>query len=94
MCASETWIINVADMKKLEAFEMWCIRKMLRVSYTEHRTNEEVMRAANHKRSMKEEIIKRKARYLGHILRKNGIQRQLMEATVVGSRGRGRPRHT
>ena len=64
------------------------------MSYKEHRTNEEVMRAANHKRSLKEDIIKRKARYLGHIMRKNGLQRQLMEATVVGSRGRGRPRHT
>jgi hypothetical protein len=94
MYASETWIINVADMKKLEAFEMWCLRKMLRVSYKEHKTNEEVMKVANHKRSLKAEIIRRKTRYLGHILRKNGMQRQLMEACVVGSRGRGRPRHT
>ena len=94
MYASETWIINVADMKKLEAFEMWCLRKMLRVSYKEHKTNEDVLKAANHKRSLKADIIRRKTRYLGHILRKNGMQRQLMEAWVVGSRGRGRPRHT
>ena len=94
MYAAETWIINVADMKKIEAFEMWCLRKMLKVSYTEHRTNEEVMRVARHKRSLKTEILKRKARYLGHTLRKNGMQRQLMESCIEGSRGRGRPRHT
>ena len=92
--AAETWVINVADMKKIEAFEMWCLRKMLRVSYKEHRTNEDVLKAAKHKRSLKEDIIKRKTKYLGHVLRKNGLQRQLMEACITGSRGRGRPRHS
>ena len=81
-------------MKKIEAFEMWCLRKMLRVSYKEHRTNEDVLKAAKHKRSLKEDIIKRKTKYLGHVLRKNGLQRQLMEACITGSRGRGRPRHS
>ena len=92
--AAETWIINIADMKKIEAFEMWCLRKMLKVSYKEHRTNEEVMRLAGHQRSLKAEIIKRKAKYLGHTLRKNGMQRQILESVIEGSRGRGRPRHT
>ena len=51
--AAETWIINVADMKRIEGFEMWCLRKMLKVSYKEHKTNEEVMRVAGYKRSLK-----------------------------------------
>ena len=92
--AAETWIINVADMKRIEGFEMWCLRKMLKVSYKEHKTNEEVMRVAGYKRSLKMDILKRKAKYLGHTLRKNGMQRQMMEAYIEGSRGRGRPRHT
>ena len=92
--AAETWIINVADMKRIEGFEMWCLRKMLKVSYKEHKTNEEVMRVAGYKRSLKMDILRRKAKYLGHTLRKNGMQRQLLEAYIEGSRGRGRPRHT
>ena len=92
--AAETWIINVADMKRIEGFEMWCLRKMLKVSYKEHKTNEEVMSVAGYKRSLKMDILRRKAKYLGHTLRKNGMQRQLLEAYIEGSRGRGRPRHT
>ena len=52
------------------------------------------MKRAKCKRSLKENIMKRKARYLGHVLRRNGLQRQLLDATTEGSRGRGRPRHT
>ena len=64
------------------------------ILYNEHRTNEDVLKAAGHSRSLKTEILKRKTKYLGHTIRKNGLQRQLMEACIEGSRGRGRPRHT
>ena len=75
---------------------MWALRKMMKVSYTEHKSNEAVLKQANHKRKIKSEILLRKAKYLGHALRRNGFQRGagLMESTVVGGRGRGRPRHT
>ena len=89
MYVAETWTIYVADMKKLEAFEMWCFRKMLRASYKEHLANEDVLKAAKHKRSLKSDILKRKTKYLGH-----GMQRQLTHGVIEGGRGRGRPRHT
>ena len=94
MYAAETWVINVADWKRIEAFEMWALRKMMKVSYTEHKSNEAVLKQANHKRKIKSEILLRKAKYLGHALRRNGFQRGLMESTVVGGRERGRPRQT
>ena len=94
MYAAETWVINAADWKKIEAFEMWALRKMMKISYKEHMTNVEVLKRANHKRSLKNEIMLRKTKYLGHALRKNGMQRGLLESDVVGGRGRGRPRHT
>ena len=52
MYAEETCTIYVADMKKLEAVEMWYYRKMLNVSYKEHLTNEDVGKAAKHKQSL------------------------------------------
>ena len=94
MYAAETWVINVAEWKKLEAFELWALRKMMKVSWKDKKTNEEVMKRANCKRSLKANIMKRKARYLGHVLRRNGLQRQILEAATEGTRGRGRPRHT
>ena len=94
MYASEAWVINAADWKRIEAFEMWALRKMMKISYKEHKTNEEVMKLANHKRTIRNEMMLRKSKYLGHALRKNGLQRGLLEATIVGGRGRGRPRHT
>lgn len=67
---------------------------MMKISNTEYKSNEEVLKIANHKRTIKSEILLRKAKYLGHALRRNGFQRGLLESTVVGGRGRGRPRHT
>ena len=94
MYAAETWVISVADWKRLEAFELWAIRKMLKVSWKDKKTNEEVLKRANCQRTLKDNIVKRRARYLGHFLRRNGLQRQLLEATTEGIRRKGRPRHT
>ena len=94
MYAAETWIISNADWKRLEAFELWALRKMLKVSWKDKKTNEEVLKRANCKRSLRKNIIERKVKYLGHFLRRNGLQRQLLEATTEGPRKRGRPRHT
>ena len=64
------------------------------MSWKDKKTNEEVLKRANYKRNLKANIIKRRAKYLGHFLRRNGLQRQLLEATTEGARRKGRPRHT
>ena len=89
--ASETWSINQSMWDKIEAFEMWLWRKCLKISYTEHKTNKDVLEAVGESRMLKKEIINRKLQYFGHIIRKNGIQKKLLDAEVDGSRGRGRP---
>ena len=89
--ASETWSINQSMWDKIEAFEMWLWRKCLKISYTEHKTNKDVLEAVGESRMLKKEIINRKLQYFGHIIRKNGIQKKLLDAEVEGSRGRGRP---
>ena len=47
--ASETWTLNADTCKKINSFEMWMYRKMLRISYTRHTTNEEVLKRVNEK---------------------------------------------
>ena len=76
---------------KIEAFEMWIWRRCLKISYTEHKTNVEVLQTVGEKRYLKKEIMKKKMQYFGHIVRKDGLQKKLLDAEVEGNRGRGRP---
>ena len=92
--ASETWTISEEAWAKIEAFEMWIYRKMLRIPYTAHMTNKTVLHLAKTTRSIKFEIKQRKIRYFGHIIRANKIQKTLLTGKVEGKRGRGRPRRT
>ena len=89
--ASETWAINQIMMDKIEAFEMWIWRRCLKISYTEHKTNIEVLEQVGESRKLKKEIIKKKLQYFGHLIRKDGIQKRLLDAEVEGKKGRGRP---
>ena len=59
---------------KLEAFEMWLYRSMLRKSWKEHKTNGEVLHKMKTKRSLLNTIKKGKCQYFGHIIRGNGVQ--------------------
>ena len=88
----ETWTISKTSQQRLEAFEMWALRRMLRISWTRHVTNEEVLRLADTKRSLFQTVKQRKLSFFGHIMRHDSLQRNLLEGMVEGKRGRGRPR--
>ena len=85
---SETWTLTKAVQNKLEAFEMWIYRRMMRISWTKHKSNEEVLEMTISKRSLIVTVKKRKLQYSGHLIRQNGMQRLLLE----GKRGLGRSR--
>ena len=67
---------------------------MLRISYTEHKTNKEVLGMMKIKRLLIDSIRKRKVKYFGHMVRQNGLQRLLLEGKINRKRGKGRPRLT
>jgi len=67
---SEGWIIHKAEEKQIEAFEMWCYRRVLRVSWTDHRTIEWVLSRLEVEKSLLARIRKLKLSYYGHIMRK------------------------
>ena len=67
---------------------------MLKISYKDHVTNEEVLRRMNEKPKLLKEIKRRKIQYLGHIIRGSEIQKDLLEGKVEGTRKRGRPRNS
>ena len=67
-------------------------RRMMRISWTEHKSNEEVLEMTISKRSLAVTIKKRKLQYFRHLIRQNGIQRLLLEGKIEGKRGCGRSR--
>ena len=90
----ETWAITESMAKRLSAFEMWSYRRMLRLSWTEKVSNEEVLERAKIKKRLYNIIQTKKLQYFGHIIRQNGdtLHRTVLDGKVNGSRGRGRPR--
>ena len=86
----ESWVIRKKEEKYLESFEMWLWRRMEGIKWTEKVRNEEVMRRVGEQRTLLETIRKRKRNWLGHILRRDCLQRRVMEGKIEGKRGRGR----
>jgi hypothetical protein len=90
--AAETWTLRKEDIRRINSLEMWLWRRMEKISWTERRTDEEVLRTVGVKREMVNVIIMRKKNWIGHILRHDGLFRDVMEGKMEGKRPRGRPR--
>ena len=90
--SAETWTLTTEMENKINAFEMWIYRRMLKISYQDHVTNEDVLKRMKETPHLLKEIKRRKIQYLGHIIRGNEIQKDLVEGKVEGTRKRGRPR--
>ena len=88
----ETWTIRKDEVRRLEAMEMWLWRRMERISYTERVTNEEVLRRVGEERQLLNLIRNRKKNWIGHILRGDGIVKEVIEGRMEGKRSIGRPR--
>jgi len=93
---AETWTLRAVDQKHLEGFEMRCWRRMEKISWTDHVRNEEVLLRVKEQRNISHEIRKRKANWIGHILRRNCLLQRVTEGKikgrieVTGRRGRRR----
>jgi len=73
---AETWPLRTVDQKHLEIFEVWCWRRMEKNSWTDHARNEEVLLRVKEQRNILHEISKRKAKWIGQILRRNGLLKE------------------
>ena len=92
----ECWTISGAMEKKLEAAEMWFMRRMQRISWTDRVTNEEVLQRVGTERNLLRTIRKRQLEFLGHVVRKEGLEDLVLTALgkIEGTRDRGRQRKT
>src|SRR5437899_9982940 len=93
-CESRTW--NKAMQKKIDAFEFWCYRRMLKISYVDRVTNNEVLKRMHTELHFLKDMWKRKMEFAGHVLRGSSGNSHLciLERKVCGKRLRGRPRLT
>ena len=81
---AETCTLRAADQKYLESFEMWCWRRMEKISWTDHVRNEEVLLRVSEQRNILHEISKRKANWIGHILRRYCLLQRVIEGKTKG----------
>ena len=91
---NECWTISAQMENRLEAVEMWFLRRVLRISWVDHISNGEVLIRAGEERTLIKAIRKRQLEFLGHVMRKEGIEEILTSGKIEGKKGRGRPRFT
>ena len=80
--------------KRVDAFELWCYRRLLRVSWKERKTNKWVLEKIGSVLTLRKSMGERKSRFFGYIVRKYGMKNILMQGKMEGKRRRGRPATT
>ena len=89
----ESWTIIKAEHQRIDAFELWCWRKLLRVVWTAGRSNQSILKEISPECSLEGLMLKLKLQSLGHLMRKaDSFEKTLMLGKIEGRRRRGRQR--
>ncbi|GFN98650.1 endonuclease-reverse transcriptase [Plakobranchus ocellatus] len=88
----EAWTLSKQTQKKLEATEMWFLRRMLRISWTAKKTNDTVLEEAHTTRLLISKIRKRQATFFGHVMRREKLENLVTTGMLEGKRSRGKQR--
>ena len=89
----ESWIVKKAEHQRIDAFEMWCWRRVLRVPWTARRSNQSILKEISPGCSLEGMILKLKLQYFGHLMRRvDSLEKTLMLGGIGGRRRRGRQR--
>ena len=93
MYGCESWTIKKAEHGKIDAFELWCWRRLLRVPWTSRRSNQSILKETSPECSLEGLMLKLRLQYFGHLMRgADSFEKMLMLGQVVGRRRRGRQR--
>ena len=93
MYGCESWTIKKAECQRIDAFEQWCSRRLLRVPWTARRSNQSILKEINPEYSLEELMLKLKLQYFGHLVqRANSLEKTLMLGKIESRRRRGRQR--
>ena len=93
MYGCESWTVKKAECRRIDAFELWCWRRLLRVPWTARRSNQSILKEMSPGISLEGMILKLKLQYFGHLMRRvDLLEKTLMLGGVGGKRRRGRQR--
>ena len=93
MYGCESWTIQKAECQRIDAFELWCRIRLLRVPWTARRPNQSILKEISPECSLEGLMLKLKLQYFGHLMqRANSLKKTLMLRKIEGRRRRGRQR--
>jgi len=93
MYGCESWTVKKAERRRIDAFELWCWRRLLRVLWTARRSNQSILKEISPEISLEGMMLKLKLQYFGHLMgRVDSLEKTLMLGGIEGKRRRGRQR--
>ena len=93
MYGCEIWTIKKAEHWRIDVFELWCWRRLLRVSWTTRRSNQSILKEISPEYSLEGLMLKLKLQYIGHLMwRPDSLEKTLMLGKIEGGKGRGQER--
>ena len=93
MYGCESWTINKAECRRIDAFELWCWKRLLRVPWTARRSNQSILKEISPECSLEELMLKLKLQYFGHLMQRTySFEKTLMLGKIEGGRGQQRMR--
>ena len=93
MYGCESWTVKKAERRRIDALELWCWRRLLRVPWTARRSNQSILKEINPGISLDGMMLKLKLQYFGHLMRRvDSLEKTLILGGIEGRRKRGRQR--
>ena len=93
MYGCESWTIKKAEHQRIDAFELWCWKRLLRVPWTARRSNQSILKETSPEYSFEGLMLKLKLQYFGHLMKRtDSLEKTLMLGKIEGGRRRGRLR--
>ena len=93
MCGCVSWTIKKAEHRRIDAFELWCWRRLLRVPWTARRSTQSILKEISPEYSLEGLMPKLKLQYFGHLMRRtDSLEKTLMLGKIEGGRRREQPR--
>ena len=93
MYGCESWTVRKAERWRIDAFELWCWRRLLRVPWTARRSNQSILKEISPGYSLEGSMLKLKLQYFGHLMRRvDSFEKTQMLGGIGGRRRKGRPR--
>src|SRR5574337_607179 len=90
MYGCESWTVKKVEHRRIDAFELWCWRRLLRVPWTARRSNQSILKEINPGISLEGMMVKLKLQYFGHLMRRvDSLEKTLMLGGIGGRRRRG-----